>query len=178
MDQLDLALDTAERKKAAEDPVRQEQAKLAPVRVWAQKQEQEFLAGVASLAPRIDKALATFNRLTALLGAPPSESLRRWEELDRLRTGIPQTYRGIVHQIDTLTPYLVEQPYYMLPLYNKSKCPPGTIRNLEQVLERLERSLAERIEAIEEQGVQKPALMTVADRPERRGPKVDSDFQV
>ena len=178
MDQLDSALDIAERKKAAEDPVRQEQAKLAPVRVWAQKQEQEFLAGMASLAPRIDKALATFNRLTALLGAPPSEPLRRWEELDRLRTGIPQTYRGIVHQIDTLTPYLVEQPYYMLPLHSKSKCPPGTIRNLEQVLERLERSLAERIEAIEEQGVQKPALMTKEPPPPRSGPAVDATFEL
>lgn len=150
----------AEEKKAAEDLVRRAKEELAPVRAWAEEQKRLFLAGHARLRRRIDDAQRTINRLARLLGGmAPSELRTLWGDLQGVVVGIPGAYDRIVRDIDELTPWYASQHNYMVPLRDKPKYPPGSIATLEEVLGKLERSLAEHIEALQRM---QPATPTTA----------------
>ncbi|MCH8039551.1 MAG: hypothetical protein IH977_04310 [Nitrospinae bacterium] len=174
--EIDNILDHAEQRQRADDVVASEQAKLAPVRAWADTQEKEFLAAERKLRPRVQKALIRLNRLTALVGAPLSEPRRLWEEMEKIRTGIPMAYRGIIQQIDTLTPYLAGQPNYMVPLRGRLHCPPGTIGNFVRALEALEQTLEEFAASMEKTSPPATVGLIPVERQASQGPPVENDF--
>ena len=175
MDHFEQTLMQAEQRKHDENLVRLAQEGLAPVRAWAKKGEQDFLAGEAKLRPRIEAARVTLNRLTALRdGVPAGESWGLWQNLDTMRQGIPASYRKIIEDIDILTPWQVGQPNYMIPLYNKPNCPPGSIGTLEEVLKKLEGCLDAHIQALPT--AQPAPSVTVPVERDQAGVKVESKF--
>ena len=175
MDHSEQILMQAEQRKHEENVVRREQERLAPVRAWAEKAEQDFLAGEAKLRPRIEAARLRLTRLTALRdGVPADEPWRLWQDVDTLRQGIPASYRQIVADIEALTPWQVGQPNYMAPLHNKRNCPPGSIATLVEALTRLEKCLDAHIQALPT--AQPAPLVTVPVERDRAGVKVESKF--
>ncbi len=175
MDHGEQTLTQAEHTKQEKNLVRLAQEQLAPVRAWAKKAEQDFLAGDAKLRPRMEAARVTLNRLTALRdGVPAGEPLDLWQKLDTMRQGIPASYRKIIEDIDTLTPWHVGQPNYMIPLSDKPNCPPGSIGSLEAALKKLEGCLDIHIQALPT--AQPAPLVTVPVERDQAGVKVESKF--
>ncbi len=99
------------------------------------------------------KALERLNRLKVLLGDNLHWSLiDEWTKLEQLRIGVPHSYHAIVSEIEHLSVWQVNQPAFMLPLYQRRKAPPGTTKQYVDMLTRFERSLADYVTAIQARG--------------------------
>ncbi len=174
----DQQLDEAIQRKAEQDPVAIKKKILAPVLAAAKKAKQEFETLAASLRPRMEAARIRTGKLEELTGHVLGEARRLWIEMDAMLTGGPNSFEGVVAVIDELTAYKLAQPYEQI--HSVAAMLQSAMANtgaLERHVQTLERHLDEQDAEASAEG-RTPALMTVADRPERRGPKVDSEFRL
>ncbi len=173
----DQQLDEAIQRRAAQDPVAVKKKELAPVVIAAKKAKQEFETLAASLRPRMEAARIRTGKLEQLRGSVLGEARRLWTELENTLTGGPNSFQGIVTIIDELTAYKLAQPYEQIhcvaAMLQSALANTGA---LERHVHTLEREL-DRQDGNATAEDRTPVLLT-KDSPPRRGPAVESTFDV